>query len=139
MVGVRSTPMVKLVSRTLVAPARSCRPPLCVIVPAAVAGSMLPPVIGKDRPFVPALAGAMGETETPRPLRALAVPGSSFRVVEPPESLTVAAPAGAATASATRAPAAATRSVRLRVDMPCPPSAGPLPVELFCATTDRRP
>ena len=75
MVGVRSTPMVKLVSRTFVVPARSCRPPLCVMVPAAVAGLMLPPVIGEDRPLVPALAGAMGETETPRPCEGLGRPG----------------------------------------------------------------
>ncbi len=136
--GVLSTPMVKLVSRTRVEPARSCRPPLWVMVPAAVAGSMVPPVIGKETPLDPALAGVIGVTDTPRPFRALAVPAFSSRVVEPPASLTVAAPAGAATASATRAPAAARRRMRVRVDMPGPPRAGAASVESDCATTGRR-
>src|SRR5690349_10506169 len=108
-------------------------------MPAAVAGSIEPPVIGNETPFDPALAGVIGVTDTPRPFRALAVPASSFRVVEPPASFTVAAPAGAATASATRAPAAATRRVRVRVDMPGPPRLGPTSVAWDCATTARRP
>ena len=58
--GVLSTPIVKLVSRTRVAPARSCRPPLWVIVPAAVAGSIVPPVIGNEMPLEPAFAGPIG-------------------------------------------------------------------------------
>ena len=41
--GVLSTPIVKLVRRTRVAPARSGRPPLWVLVPAAVAGSIRRP------------------------------------------------------------------------------------------------
>ena len=69
--GVLSTPMVKLVSRTRVVPARSCRPPLWVIVPAAVAGSMAPPVMGKETPLDPALAGVIGVTDTPRPVERL--------------------------------------------------------------------
>src|SRR3954447_15222994 len=122
--GVLSTPIVKLVSRTRVAPARRWRPPPWVIVPAAVAGSIEPPVMGNETPLDPALAGVIGVTDTPRPFRALAVPASSFRVVEPPASFTVAAPAGAATTSATRATAAAARRMRLRLDMPGPPRAG---------------
>ena len=66
--GVLSTPMVKLVSRTRVEPERSCRPPPWVMVPAAVAGSMVPPVIGKETPLDPAWAGVIGVTDTPRPL-----------------------------------------------------------------------
>src|SRR6187200_679285 len=97
------------------------------MVPAAVAGSMLPPVMGKETPLDPALAGVIGVTDTPRPFSALAVPASSRRVVEPPASLTVAAPA------------AARRRMRVRVDMPDPPGAGPYSVESDCATTDRRP
>lgn len=66
---------VKLVSRTVVPPARKARPPVWFTTPAAVSGLIVPPSIGKltRRPL--AVAGPTGATLTPRPERAPAVAG----------------------------------------------------------------
>ena len=97
-------------------PAEKRSPPACRIVPAAVAGSMRPPVIGKRTPAEPARARPVGATDTPRPSSAVAAPRESLRVVAPPVRSTSAEAAGARASAATVVAAA----VRVRfTSAPC--------------------
>ena len=84
-------------SATRVLPAVSRRPPRWRIVPAAVAGSMRPPLIGNRNRLPLARAGSIGATATPSEPSACAVPRSSLSVVAPPASRTSAAAVGAST------------------------------------------
>ena len=65
-------------------------PPLWRIDPANVLALALPPVIGKDRPSAPAVAGSTGAASIPSEASALAAPGSSASVVVPPANSTSA-------------------------------------------------
>ncbi len=102
---------MKLVRRTVVPWAENARPPEWVTRPTAVAGSIAPPVIGKDtrRPF--AVAGPTGATDSPASVSTPAVAALRWRAVVPPATGTSAARAAGApmTAPAARVAASAPR------------------------------
>ena len=87
-------------SVTRVPPAEKRSPPVWRIVPAAVAGSIDPPLIGNFtcRPRADALP--VGATFTPSDASAFAVPLSTVSRVWPPDRCTAACAAGATASSA---------------------------------------